>query len=114
MCDGPDTHAGAGTLACRKDVVQPGVLRTGLGCGAVATAYLKIRETNIATPQQTETIANWMRSVAEQTIGYYAAHERVGLGDSQNNHLYWARGRACLDWRSGEQSEGFRLGEGHV
>ena len=58
--------------------------------GAVAIAYLKIRETNIATPQQTETIADWMHSVGEQTIGYYTAHKRAGHGDSQNNHLYWA------------------------
>jgi poly(beta-D-mannuronate) lyase len=58
--------------------------------GAVAIAYLKIRETDIATAQQTETIANWMLSVGEQTIGYYDAHKKVGHGDSQNNHLYWA------------------------
>ena len=58
--------------------------------GAIAVAYLKIRETGLATPQQTETIANWMHSVGEQTIGYYDAHKRVGHGDSQNNHLYWA------------------------
>jgi poly(beta-D-mannuronate) lyase len=58
--------------------------------GAVAIAYLKIRETDIATQQQTETIVNWMHSVGGQTIEYYAAHKRVGHGDSQNNHLYWA------------------------
>ncbi len=58
--------------------------------GAVAIAYLKIRETSMATPQQTETIANWMQSVGEQTIAYYDGHKRVGHGDSQNNHLYWA------------------------
>src|SRR5579871_2925878 len=58
--------------------------------GAIAIAYLKIREMGLATPQQTETISNWMQSVGEQTIGYYDAHKRVGHGDSQNNHLYWA------------------------
>ncbi len=58
--------------------------------GAVATAYLKVRETDIATPQQTETIANWMRGVGVQTKGYYDAHKKMGDGDSQNNHLYWA------------------------
>jgi poly(beta-D-mannuronate) lyase len=58
--------------------------------GAIAIAYLKIRETGMATPQQAETIADWMHSVGEQTIGYYDAHKRVGHGDSQNNHLYWA------------------------
>ncbi len=58
--------------------------------GAVAVAYLKVRETGMATPQQTETIANWMQRVGEQTIGYYDAHKKVNHGDSQNNHLYWA------------------------
>jgi poly(beta-D-mannuronate) lyase len=58
--------------------------------GAVAIAYLKIRESGIATPQETETIAKWMQSVGEQTKSYYGAHKKAGHGDSQNNHLYWA------------------------
>jgi poly(beta-D-mannuronate) lyase len=58
--------------------------------GAVAIAYLKIRETNVATPQQEETVAKWMERVGEQTKNYYDTHKRVGHGDSQNNHLYWA------------------------
>jgi len=36
--------------------------------GAVAIAYLKIRETGFATPQQTETIANWLRSVGGRQL----------------------------------------------
>jgi poly(beta-D-mannuronate) lyase len=58
--------------------------------GAVAIAYLKVRETGIATPQQTETFAKWLQSVGEQTKDYYDAHKKQGHGDSQNNHLYWA------------------------
>jgi poly(beta-D-mannuronate) lyase len=58
--------------------------------GAIAIAYLKVRETDIATPPEAETIAQWMRSVGEQTKNYYDSHKRVGHGDSQNNHLYWA------------------------
>src|ERR1700731_2520716 len=58
--------------------------------GAIAIAYLKVRETTIATPQQTDTIAKWFQSVGEQTKNYYDAHKRAGHGDSQNNHLYWA------------------------
>jgi poly(beta-D-mannuronate) lyase len=58
--------------------------------GAVAIAYLKIRETGIASPQDKESIAKWMQSVGEQTKDYYESHKRVGHGDSQNNHLYWA------------------------
>jgi poly(beta-D-mannuronate) lyase len=58
--------------------------------GAIAIAYLKVRETGIAMPQQTDAIAKWMESVGEQTKNYYDSHKRVGHGDSQNNHLYWA------------------------
>jgi poly(beta-D-mannuronate) lyase len=58
--------------------------------GAVAIAYLKIRETGLATPAETETIAKWMQSVGEQTKKYYDAHGAAAHGDSQNNHLYWA------------------------
>jgi poly(beta-D-mannuronate) lyase len=77
--------------------------------GAVAIAYLKVRETGIATPQEMQTIAKWMQSVGEQTKSYYDAHKKVGHGDSQNNHLYWAgvelvaigvaaNDRADFDW----------------
>src|SRR6202042_1254044 len=45
--------------------------------GAIAIAYLKIRETGIATPQQIETITNWMHNVGGQTIAYYDSHKRV-------------------------------------
>jgi poly(beta-D-mannuronate) lyase len=58
--------------------------------GAVAIAYLKIRETGIATPPETRIIADWMQGVGEQTKSYYDSHKRAGHGDSQNNHLYWA------------------------
>jgi poly(beta-D-mannuronate) lyase len=58
--------------------------------GAIAIAYLKVREISIATPPETQTIAKWMQSVGEQTKSYYDAHKKVGHGDSQNNHLYWA------------------------
>ena len=57
--------------------------------GAVAIAYLKVRETGDATPQQTEMIANWLHSVGQQTRGYYDDHKKSG-GDKGNNHLYWA------------------------
>jgi poly(beta-D-mannuronate) lyase len=58
--------------------------------GAIAIAYLKTRDTGIATAGQTQTIAKWMQSVGDQTIAYYDGHKRSGNGDSQNNHLYWA------------------------
>jgi poly(beta-D-mannuronate) lyase len=58
--------------------------------GAIAISYLKIRETGIATPQQTEDIGKWMQSVGGQTIAYYDAHKKASHSDGQNNHLYWA------------------------
>ena len=58
--------------------------------GAIAIAYLKIRDTGLATPEQTELIAKWMQSVGDQTMAYYDGHRKPGQGDGQNNHLYWA------------------------
>jgi poly(beta-D-mannuronate) lyase len=58
--------------------------------GAIAIAYLKIRDAGLATPPQTEIIAHWMQSVGEETKQYYEAHKKAGHGDSRNNHLYWA------------------------
>jgi poly(beta-D-mannuronate) lyase len=57
--------------------------------GAIAIAYLKVRETGDATPQQAEMIAKWFHSVGQQTKGYYDDHKKSG-GDKGNNHLYWA------------------------
>jgi len=58
--------------------------------GAIAVAYLKVRETGLATPQQTETIAKWMESVGGQTKSFYDAYKIAGHGGGENNHLYWA------------------------
>jgi poly(beta-D-mannuronate) lyase len=58
--------------------------------GAVAIAYLKIRETGLATPQQAAIISRWMQSVGEQTKEYYDPHKKGGHEVSPNNHLYWA------------------------
>jgi poly(beta-D-mannuronate) lyase len=57
--------------------------------GAVAIAYLKVRETGDATPSQTEMIAKWLRSVGQQTKDYYDERKKSD-GDKGNNHLYWA------------------------
>jgi poly(beta-D-mannuronate) lyase len=62
----------------------------GWVAGAISIAYLKIRDAGLATAQQTEMIATWLRSIGEQTKGYYDAHKKQGHGDGQNNHFYWA------------------------
>jgi poly(beta-D-mannuronate) lyase len=56
--------------------------------GAIAIAYLKIRETGLADGQQNVSIASWLHSVGEQAVGYY--DKRKDAGDGGNNHLYWA------------------------
>ena len=58
--------------------------------GAVAIAYLKVRDAGDTTPEQAEMIGEWLRRVGEQTKAYYGAHKKSGQGDRQNNHLYWA------------------------
>ena len=59
--------------------------------GAIAIAYLKIRETGFATPQQTR---NHRQLDAERrrtdNSNIMTRTKRAGHGDSQNNHLYWA------------------------
>ena len=57
--------------------------------GAIAIAYLKVREISNATPDQTATIASWLHGVGEQTKAYYDAHTE-NHGGKGNNHLYWA------------------------
>lgn len=78
-------HALAGKMSSNQ-----GYYVQGWVVGAIAIAYLKVRETGIATTPQEQAIGRWMESVGEQTKGYYDSHKKVGHGDSQNNHLYWA------------------------
>ena len=73
-------HALAGKMSSSQAYYVQGWV-----AGAVAIAYLKIRETAIATPQQSEMIAAWLQSIGKQTVAYYEEHKKA-----QNNHLYWA------------------------
>lgn len=58
--------------------------------GALAIAYLKVRDSELASADQTARLTSWMKAVARQTMDYYdAARARPG-SDNQNNHLYWA------------------------
>jgi poly(beta-D-mannuronate) lyase len=54
--------------------------------GAVAIAYLKVRETKDATPEQTESISKWLLSVGGQSKKYFDGQKKI----HGNNHLYWA------------------------
>ena len=50
----------------------------GWVAGAVAIAYLKIRDTHLLTPQQTKSISDWLVSVGEQTKGYFDPRRKIG------------------------------------
>ena len=57
----------------------------GWVAGAIAIAYLKIRETGFATSKQEKVIAAWLQTIGDQTKNYYDSR-----ANSKNNHLYWA------------------------
>ena len=59
----------------------------GWVAGAIAIAYLKVREAASVTPDQATLIGNWLHAVGQQTRDYYDRHTKSGNG---NNHLYWA------------------------
>jgi poly(beta-D-mannuronate) lyase len=57
---------------------------------AVAVAYLKVRPTGLATPEQDRDIQTWFAALAARVRDYFDAEViRIGL-DRENNHLYWA------------------------
>jgi len=58
--------------------------------GAIAIAYLKVRDSGLILPQQERVLLPWIVEVVQQTIHYYDARRQKETGDSQNNHLYWA------------------------
>jgi len=56
--------------------------------GAMAVAYLKVRESGFDTPQQAQAIGTWLGKLGDSTRAYYEAQETKR--PQQNNHLYWA------------------------
>ena len=56
--------------------------------GAIAIAWLKTRDASAASPQDTELIVRWLKTIGDSTSGYYSP--RLGKRDAANNHLYWA------------------------
>lgn len=58
--------------------------------GAIAIAYLKVRDSGLVLPEQKRDILPWIVKVVQQTVDYYDTRRRKETGDSQNNHLYWA------------------------
>jgi poly(beta-D-mannuronate) lyase len=58
--------------------------------GAVAIAYLKVRDSGLVSDEQKKAILPWIANVVSQSQEYFDQHRKSGTGDSQNNHLYWA------------------------
>lgn len=56
--------------------------------GALAIAYLKVRDSGLVDPADAKLLAGWMKAVSRQTVDYY--NERIAKEPNQNNHLYWA------------------------
>ena len=58
--------------------------------GAVAIAYLKIRDSELISADEAKTILPWIEDVVAKSQGYFEEHRKNAAGDAQNNHLYWA------------------------
>lgn len=54
-----------------------------------AIAYLKLRPSNLATPQQDAEIRRWFRLLSIRVREFFD-DEAARLGTKENNHLYWA------------------------
>jgi poly(beta-D-mannuronate) lyase len=77
--------------------------------GALAIAYLKVRDSGFVHPEDNAKLAQWMKTVTRQTMDFYDAARTKPGSESQNNHLYWAgvqvaavgivaNDRALFDW----------------
>jgi poly(beta-D-mannuronate) lyase len=84
--------------AAAKDKALTGNMETGQAVytqgwdlGSWAVAYLKVRGSGVATPEQGKQIVDWLKKLARDNQDYYEkrAH-RQQVNDAHNNHLYWA------------------------
>lgn len=58
--------------------------------GALAIAYLKVRDSGLVHPDEVAFLTKWMKAVGKQTMDYYDVRLAQPGGELQNNHLYWA------------------------
>ena len=76
-------HAMTGRMSSAQSYYVQGWL-----AGAIAVAYLKVRESGLVSPAQQQAIAPWLHTLGAATRAWYdAAAQRKSQG---NNHLYWA------------------------
>ena len=58
--------------------------------GAIAIAYLKVRESGLATPEQSRKVGEWLLPIGQTTRDWYDDEARRTHKPEGNNHLYWA------------------------
>jgi poly(beta-D-mannuronate) lyase len=83
--------------AAAKDAVFTGKMSSnqayyvqGWVIGAVAIAYLKVRDSGLVNAAEKREILPWIEKVVSQSQDYFEEHRKKSAGDAQNNHLYWA------------------------
>ena len=84
-----DTAAADGVFSGRMSSRQAYYVQ-GWVIGALAIAYLKVRDSGPVNTNQAASLGKWMKAVARQTMDYYDAARAKPGSDAQNNHLYWA------------------------
>ena len=57
---------------------------------AVAISYLKVRPSEVGTPDQDAAIQKWFGALSARVMDYFGNAIAKGDGEGQNNHLYWA------------------------
>lgn len=76
-------HAMTGRMSSAQSYYVQGWL-----AGAIAVAYLKVRDSGLLTSAQQKTIVPWLGKLGQATRAWYdQAAQRKAQG---NNHLYWA------------------------
>jgi poly(beta-D-mannuronate) lyase len=58
--------------------------------GALAIAYLKVRDSGVVNSEDAALITSWMQTVTRQTMNFYESTRNVPFHGKGNNHLYWA------------------------
>ena len=58
--------------------------------GAIAIAYLKVRDSGLVSADREQEILPWIVNVVHQSMNYFDTRRQKGTGDAENNHLYWA------------------------
>ena len=84
-----DTAAADGVFTGKMSSRQAYYVQ-GWVIGALAIAYLKVRDSGLANTGEVESLSKWMKSVVQQTMNYYDSAMAKPGGELQNNHLYWA------------------------